>query len=324
MSALGRLTLAAAAVLVLLALIPSNVRATGQTYTVVQCHPLNRAHANAILEDASPYAARAFCGDPQNDYAIKVTSTGGAQHGSFGRVRWSTGSPALGIVSVDVRAKLRRDNSHKARLWMADPNLNEVARVATGDKGATAYRHYGWDAGGHGLRQFVASLSCERPAGCSQSNAAKTWVRDVRLNVADYSDPRFSGLSAGRSWGAVGFAVRKASMRQADGSGKRTCKHWSCHGQRLTARRQSEESAMASLAPTYAVAIRGMQRTIYSSQSAQVTQPARHFTTAGTPSPSALSTSQVISDMRRATCPRRQHATRDRVHQPLRIQTIRS
>jgi hypothetical protein len=195
LSALGRLRLAAAAVLVVLALIPSNARATGQTYTVVQCHPLNRAHANAILEDASPYAARAFCGDPQNDYAIKVTSTGRAQHGSFGRVRWPTGSPALGIVSVDVRAKLRRDNSHTARLWMADPNLNEVARIATGGKGATAYRHYGWDARGHGLRQFVASLSCERPAGCRQSNAAKTWVRDVRLNVADYSDPRFTALS---------------------------------------------------------------------------------------------------------------------------------
>jgi hypothetical protein len=202
--------LVAAAVALVLALTPSSAGAVGQTYTVVQCHPLNRAHANAILEDAPPYAARSFCGDPQNDYAMKVTSTRDSRHGGYGRVRWTTGSPALGIVSVDLKAKLRRDNHNTARLWMADPHLNEVTRVATGDNDPTAYRHYGWDAAGHGPRQFVASLSCERADGCKQSDLAKTWVRDVRLKVADYMDPSFSGLSGallGTGWlrGAQGL-----------------------------------------------------------------------------------------------------------------------
>ena len=94
-----------AALFLLAALTPSTAGAAAQTYTVVQCHPLNRARANAILEDAPPYAARSFCGDPQNDYAIKVTSTRYSRHGGYGRVRWTTGSSALGIVSVDLRAK---------------------------------------------------------------------------------------------------------------------------------------------------------------------------------------------------------------------------
>jgi hypothetical protein len=179
----------------LAALTPSTAGAAGQTYTVVQCHPLNRARANAILEDAPPYAARSFCGDPQNDYAIKVTSTRYSRHGGYGRVRWTTGSSALGIVSVELRAKLRRDNGHAARLWMADPHLNEVAPVAGGHAHATAYRHYSWDARGHGPRQFVASLRCERADGCKQSHLAKTWVRAIRFKVADYSAPGFSALN---------------------------------------------------------------------------------------------------------------------------------
>jgi hypothetical protein len=189
-----RLVGSAGALLLLTVLLPPSARGAGQTYTVLQCHPLNRAHADAVLEDAAPYTARSFCGDPQNDYAMKVISTRNAQHGTFGHVRWQTGSSDLDIVSVDVEAKLRRDNGHVARLWMADPHMNEVARVASSDNDPTAYKHYGWETKGHGTRQFVASLSCERSEGCRQSSAAKTWVRDVRLEVADYADPRFTTL----------------------------------------------------------------------------------------------------------------------------------
>jgi hypothetical protein len=78
-----------------------------------------------------------------------------------------------------------------------------VARVATGDTGPTGYRHYRWRAGGRGLSQLVAGLSCQRSAGCRRSTAAKTWVRDVRLEVADYSNPTLTHLSGGllgRGW----------------------------------------------------------------------------------------------------------------------------
>jgi len=184
---------AVALALALALALPGSAIGAGHTYTVVQCDPLNRARADAILEDAAAYATRAFCGDPDNDYAIKVTSTGAAHHGGSGRVRWSTGLDDLGIVSVSLEAKLRRDNGHAARLWMANPQLDEVARVATGSTDPTGYKHYTWSAGsGHGRRQFVASLSCTQSAGCPQSDLAKTWVRGVRLKVADYSDPRLT------------------------------------------------------------------------------------------------------------------------------------
>ncbi|MEK6273178.1 MAG: hypothetical protein AABM42_11110 [Actinomycetota bacterium] len=191
-----RISLAAAWTLVALAagVAPSTASAAGHTYTVIQCHPLNRAHADAILEDAPAYATRGFCGDPQNDYAIKVTSTGDAQRSRSGRVRWPTGSPHLALVSVDLQAKLRRDSGHAARLWMADRQQNEVARVARGDNDPTGYRHYTWNTQGHGARQFIASLACQTTSGCPQSDLAKTWVRNVRLKVADYSDPAFATL----------------------------------------------------------------------------------------------------------------------------------
>jgi hypothetical protein len=185
---------AGAALALLVALAPSTASGAGRTYSVVQCHPLNRAHVNAVLEDTSTYSARSFCGDPRNGHALRVTNILGARHGGFGRVRWRTGSSDLGIVSVDVRAKLRRDNGHAPRLWMADGHLNEVARFGSGHHGGTGYRHYRWGTIRPGRRQFVASLTCERPDGCRRSDAAKAWVRDVRLKVADYADPTFTSL----------------------------------------------------------------------------------------------------------------------------------
>ena len=190
----GPLTVAAI-VLLAAGLAAPTTDASDGTYTVVQCDPLNRENAGAILEDTSPYAARSFCGDPHNAYAIKIDNTGHAQHGGFGRVRWATGSADLSIVAVDVRAKLRRDNGHAARLWMGDEKLNQVAGVASGGEGATAFKRYRWTAAGRGPSQFIAGLSCERPAGCRRSGVAKTWVRDVRLKVADHAAPRLTAVN---------------------------------------------------------------------------------------------------------------------------------
>jgi hypothetical protein len=189
-----RLAASAAVVLVAGVINATGAEASGHTYEVVQCDPLNRGSADAVLEDSSPYAARSFCGDPHDAYSIKVDNVGHAQHGGFGRVRWATGSADLSIVAVDVRAKLRRDNGHAARLWVGDEKLNQVAGVATGGDGATAFKRYRWSASGRGSSQFVAGLSCERPAGCRRSDAAKTWVRGVRMKVADHSDPVFATL----------------------------------------------------------------------------------------------------------------------------------
>jgi hypothetical protein len=185
-----------AAVLVMLAAaVPSTAIAAGETYTVLQCHHLNRGHADAVFEDAPAYAARSFCGGPDGEYAVKVTSTGDAQNGRSGRVRWSTRTAALGLVSVDVTAKLRRHHGHAARLWLADRKQHEVTRIASGGQGRAHYRHYHWESAGRAPRQLIASLSCGWPAGCRRSEYAKTWVRDVRLKVADYADPEFAALN---------------------------------------------------------------------------------------------------------------------------------
>ena len=200
---MGCASVAAVLVVLAAAAFPSTAIAAGETYTVLQCHRLNRGHADAVFQDAPAYSARSYCGGPDGEYAVKVTNTGDAQNGHAGRVRWSTRTDALGLVSVDVTAKLRRHRGHAARLWLADPGEHELARIASGGQGRAHYRRYHWESAGRAPRQLIASLSCEWRAGCRRSEYAKTWVRDVRLKVADYADPGLATLDGsllGNHW----------------------------------------------------------------------------------------------------------------------------
>ena len=191
---MGCAGLAAILLLLAAAIVPSTAMAAGETYTVLQCHRLNRGHADAVFEDAPAYSARSFCAGPDGEYAVKVTNTGDAQNGRAGRVRWSTGTASLGLISVDLTAKLRRHSGHAARLWLADSRQREVARIASGGQGRAHYRRYRWESTGPAARQLIASLSCEWSEGCRRTDYAKAWVRDVRLKVADYADPVLTAL----------------------------------------------------------------------------------------------------------------------------------
>ena len=172
-------------------MVPSMASGVGRTYEVIQCDPLNRGISGVALDDAPAYAVRQMCGDPQNDHAIKITNTRFARHGRSGRVRWSTNSPSLRIVGASLQARLRRDEGHVPRLLMADARGQEVARVATGVSHATGFRDYSWHSASVRAEQFVAHLRCEHRGGCQRSDVAKTWLRNVHLEVADYSDPSF-------------------------------------------------------------------------------------------------------------------------------------
>jgi hypothetical protein len=201
---------------------PSMAAGAGRTYEVVQCDPLNRGTAGVALEDAPSYAVKQGCGDPKEQHAIKIANTRYAQKGRSGRVRWSTPSPSLRIVGVSVQAKLRRDRGHMARLWMADGHGHEVARVAAGQKNATAFRNYSWHSSGPQAEQFIAHLRCDHRGGCKRSDVAKTWLRNVHLEVADYADPRLvavGGTLFGGGWvrGTAGVSVQAADS----GSGLR-------------------------------------------------------------------------------------------------------
>jgi len=74
---------------------------------------------------------------------------------------------------------------------MADARGHEIARVARGVNHATGFRGYSWHSSSTGAEQFVAHLRCEHRSGCHRSDVAKTWLRNVHLEVADYADPRF-------------------------------------------------------------------------------------------------------------------------------------
>ena len=72
---------------------------------------------------------------------------------------------------------------------------------------------------GHGSRQLIASLSCQSTAGCPQSDLAKTWVRNVRLEVADYSDPTFTALDRDAAWRGLASRRQETVRAQASDSG---------------------------------------------------------------------------------------------------------
>ena len=75
-----------------------------------------------------------------------------------------------------------------------------TARPATGTTaGAPA---------GHGARSSSRASPAKDRRRCPQSDLAKTWVRDVRLKVADYSDPSFTALD-GTLLVRVGFGARR-------------------------------------------------------------------------------------------------------------------
>jgi len=185
--------LAAAFAVALLAVVgaPEQATAAGQTYTVMQCARANRAAQDARLSDAHSYFARDACG-ASGEHAVKIDNVARATHGAAGKARWSTRTTTLGIVGVDVTAKLRRHRGHAARLWMADGDGRQTGRIGSGKTGAASYRHYHWQTQGRGQRELIASLSCELRGGCPRSDEAHNWVRNLHLTVADYSDPLLS------------------------------------------------------------------------------------------------------------------------------------
>jgi hypothetical protein len=174
---------------------PANATAAGKTYTVVQCARANRGAQDAGLSDSHSYFAHDACATP-GEHAVKIDNTGRAAHGAAGKARWSTRTSSLGIAGIDVTAKLRRARGHASRLWMADSEQRQTGRVASGKTASTTYRRYRWSTRGRGQRQLIASLSCERRAGCPHSDRTHTWVRNLHLRVADYSDPSLTATGS--------------------------------------------------------------------------------------------------------------------------------
>jgi hypothetical protein len=173
--------------------------AAGGTYDVVQCHPLHRGIPDAKITDNAAYAVRQGCPDEDSDHAIRIDNIGAASDGQAGRVRWNA-PPGTGIVAVTLGVRLRRDGGHKARVYMADGQLRETARVATGTNSGTGWISESWS--GPAQDQLVVSLQCDDPADCRESDAAKAWARNIRITLKDFEDPEVEvgGTLLGGGW----------------------------------------------------------------------------------------------------------------------------
>ncbi len=170
----------------------------GGTYEVVQCHDLNRAHT-ADSFGSSAYVARDHCVDGSDGNALKIENARSVNRGQGRKLVWAA-PPGLAVVGVHLRARLQRHDGHIPRLYMADASGAQTHPIASGDGGSGGFRTINWD--GPGQKRFVASLVCETKARCHESSRAKTWLRNIRLEVADLVDPEVEvgGRFFGGGW----------------------------------------------------------------------------------------------------------------------------
>ena len=189
----------------------------GATYEVVQCDPLNR-DKTADAVGSSAYVTRDHCVESSGDFALKIENAHSVNPGQGRRWVWSA-PDGLGIVGIRVQARLQRHRGHIPRLYMANATGEQTARVATGDIDPEPFGTFTWT--GPSQKRFVASLACEGGDRCLESDQAKTWLRNVRLEVVDLVDPEVevggSVVSGGWLRGSPNLAVQVSDQ----GSGLR-------------------------------------------------------------------------------------------------------
>ena len=168
-----------------LGVLPGSAAGAGATYEVLQCHVNNRGTADVIVREANPYTVIRACDRGDLDNSMQVNSRSRADGGKSGSFTWDA-PPGTGFVGVQVGAKLRRDSGHVARIYTADAQGRETRRVASGGSDGTSFQTKSWQ--GSQEEQLVAALICNS-GSCPQSNQAKTWIRNVRMTLADYGDP---------------------------------------------------------------------------------------------------------------------------------------
>ena len=176
--------------------------AFGGEYTVAQCHAANAGHqASTEGADRGDYGMRDECGAAP-DNALKVLPNSGAPAGHSGHWYWEA-PPGTKIVGVDVDAKLRRSDGHKARLYLADAVGRPTVTVATGGDDPTSFAHEQWSApaGTAGWTRFYAALVCDNNGdNCPISSEAKTFVRNVELKLRDTVAPSVAVDAPNLSW----------------------------------------------------------------------------------------------------------------------------
>ena len=193
-----RLGLIGTAILAIALLVPSGALGAGGTYEVIQCSAQNRGD-EAEMRQPRAYNLGRRCSIGAEAHAMKIDNVFPAATGVAGEFAW-TAPPQTGFVRVRVAGKLRRKAGHHAHLVMADDQGRETHRFGTGATGPTSFRQWGWN--GAPQEQFAARLSCKRNGGCPQSDAAKTWVKNVRMTLVDSADPvvSASGSMLGQGW----------------------------------------------------------------------------------------------------------------------------
>lgn len=166
---------------------PAGAAGAGATFEAVYCDPQNRGLGEAEVREPRGYQVSRGCDNASYENALQINSRlSKADRGAEGRVYWRAPSDSA-LVGVVVEGKLRRDAGHKSRLYLADDLGRETKRVATGDGTASPFKRFTWS--GAQQQMFVTSLRCEDGPSCPESGQAKTWIRELRLRVADYADP---------------------------------------------------------------------------------------------------------------------------------------
>lgn len=191
--------LAAAVIVVAAVALAAAPRAGAGVYKVAQCHWLEgieypnvggRPWVDIVSNLTYPVNVDG-CRSGSTDWAIRINNNARAQALKEGSVSW-TAPPGTEIAAVAVQAKLRRELGHKARLELYDARGARTV-LMRGGTGPTGFVQKSYSS--RPQRKFVAKLVCDLGNGkdCDRSVHAKTWIRNVRLDIRDTAPPKLVG-----------------------------------------------------------------------------------------------------------------------------------
>lgn len=215
-----RIALAFTLTAVAIAGLPSQADAAGNTYNWLNCHGLNRegnpGDGSVGLGQNGPYSAQDKCTNGIADWAYQLKNTDRAGTGTQALLQFN--APA----GTAIRYFSMRIDARSADDYNADIGVIDFAGAGT-----TIYRapnepggFVPFVRGDLAHRSIVVNLYCRKPSGCSRSDAAHIFVREVEIQLTDVADPSISSLGGDLLSGGWRRGTQNLSASAADsGSG---------------------------------------------------------------------------------------------------------
>lgn len=160
------------AALVGLAFFAVGSAASANSYVVLECKTTDPQQRTApdYRETLGPaYAKRNRCEDNAQENAMQIIPSDPATPDTTGRV-YLEAPPTTKITSVQLDAKLRKEEDHRARVYVSSSTFTSKSLIHTGESGASSFVAKTWSDPA-GKQRLVLEMSCDGSTCPAGSNA---------------------------------------------------------------------------------------------------------------------------------------------------------